>query len=359
MNEYIKLTSLNDYWVKNKIDIFLLHEKLKELVKTHSNIDFKNYVNYLTITQLLAAELQQCLSDQMLLDFLFSRYRYETFPQNYILDEYPPLLQIELSAICNYKCTFCFQQNSDFFSKKQNVGNMPTQAFKKVVDEITGKIPFINLASRGEPFINPALSSLLGYCKNRFQTIKINTNGSLITEKTAISIFENNVNLIVISIDSFDPNKYAKLRVNGHLKKIYKNLQLLNSVKRYFPNCHTIIRISGVEQTDNNIVEQIPSQWKNLADQITTVNYFPWENIYENNANGITKPCSSLWRRLIVNFNGVVNPCDADYKNFNQIGTIETKTIRQLWQSAKLNRLRNSHLSQRQMVEICKGCNYV
>jgi radical SAM protein with 4Fe4S-binding SPASM domain len=358
MNEYVKLTSLNDYWVKNLIDIFPIYEKLKKLVPSNCNLDFQKYLNNLPITQLLAAELQQCTSDQKLLDFLFARYRYETFPQNFILEDYPPLIQIELSAICNYRCVFCFQQNTDFFRKKKNAGNMSMPVFKKIIDEIAGKIPFINLASRGEPLINPNLPSFLSYCKNRFHTIKINTNGSLITEKTAVSIFENNVNIIVISIDSFDPSKYAKLRVNGQLTKIFKNLQLLNEVKKSFPNCNTIIRISGVEQTDN-ILEQIPERWKNLADQITTVNYFPWENIYENNANGITKPCSSLWRRLIVNFNGVVNPCDADYKNFNQIGTIETKTIRQLWQSSKLNRLRNSHLSQRQMVELCKGCNYV
>jgi len=357
MNEYVKQTSLNSYWVKNKLDILPLHEKLKKLVSNHYDKEFIKYVNSVKITQLTAAELQQCKTEQKLVEFLFARYRYDTFPQNFKLDNYPPLIQIELSALCNYRCVFCFQQNSDFFKKKQNAGNMTIQSFKKIIDEIQGKVPFINLASRGEPFINSNLPAMLEYCKDRFQTIKINTNGSLITKKTAVSIFENNVNLIVISIDSFDDNQYEKLRVNGKLKKIYENVKLLHDVKSTFQNCNTIIRISGVEQTDN--VVQIPESWKRLADQITTVNYFPWENIYENTPNGITKPCSSLWRRLIVNFDGVVNPCDADYKNHNQIGTIESKTIQQLWQSLKLNRLRALHLTRRQEIEVCKGCNYV
>ena len=41
--------------------------------------------------------------------YLFYRYRYEMYPKQKIVDDYPPCLQIEPASMCNYRCIFCYQ----------------------------------------------------------------------------------------------------------------------------------------------------------------------------------------------------------------------------------------------------------
>ena len=55
--------------------------------------------------------------------------------------------------------------------------------------------------------------------------------------------------------------------------------------------------------------------YNEFADEIALVNYDPWESAYENPENDIKDPCSELFRRIFVWWDGKVNPCDFDYKS--------------------------------------------
>ena len=43
-------------------------------------------------------------------------------------------------------------------------------------------------------------------------------------------------------------------------------------------------------------------------------------SLYEAKENGIAEPCSDLWRRMFIWWDGVVNPCDSDYKSTLSVG---------------------------------------
>ena len=61
-----------------------------------------------------------------------------------------------------------------------------------------------------------------------------------------------------------------------------------------------------------NSMEKI---WGDLVDQVAFVNYNSWENSYNKPPNGIVEPCSDLWRRMFIWWDGKCNPCDVDYKS--------------------------------------------
>ena len=94
------------------------------------------------------------IEDEKIPLYLFHRYRYEIFPAKRTLDEYPPYVQIEPSSICNYRCKFCYQTDETFSNLKSSfMGTMNFETYKDIVDKLSGKIEFLSLASRGEPFI--------------------------------------------------------------------------------------------------------------------------------------------------------------------------------------------------------------
>ena len=74
----------------------------------------------------------------------------------------------------------------------------------------------------------------------------------------------------------------------------------------------------------------------------------------------IEKPCSDLWRRMFVWWNGDTNPCDVDYKSKLMVGSIKDKNINELWNSESYVLLRNKHsMKKRKQISPCNRCNVI
>jgi radical SAM protein with 4Fe4S-binding SPASM domain len=97
--------------------------------------------------------------------------------------------------------------------------------------------------------------------------------------------------------------------------------------------------------------------WGDLVDQVAFVDYNPWENVYESKRNQIKKPCSDLWRRMFIWWDGKVNPCDTDYKSLLSPGKFGDLDIKNLWNSDSYNKLRKNHINQlREKLHPCSNC---
>ena len=307
------------------------------------------------------AEIQK-LSDAELPRFLFYRYRYEMFPQRLQIDEFPPCLQIEPASICNYRCLFCYQIDEEF-TKKNNgmMGMMTLDLFKRVIDEAQGKCEAVTLASRGEPLICPDFGPMIKYAGGKFLALKLNTNAWFLNEKLCYAILEAGVNTVVFSADAASEPTYSRLRVNGNLEKVYANIKKFRDIReKYFPHSKVITRVSGVKVPSADSLEDMGKFWGELVDQVAFVNYNPWENSYKQEVNEITTPCSDLWRRMFVWWDGTVNPCDVDFKSTLSIGNLKSDSLSGLWKSSKYTSLRESHQEKkRSQCEPCARCAFV
>ena len=293
--------------------------------------------------------------------YLIHRYRYEVYPDKKILDDFPPYLQIEPSSICNYRCVFCFETDKTFTNKKNGfMGTMKSELFRDIIDDAKNNIEFISLASRGEPLVNPEFEKMIGYTEGKFLNLKINTNASLLNEKKCHSILSSGVKTLVFSADAADEKLYSKLRVNGKLHKVLKNIEQFNQIKeKDYKNKKIITRVSGVKYSDEQDFKKMESFWKNLVNQVAFVDYNPWENIYVKEPNNLKTPCSDLWRRMFIWWDGKINPCDTDYKSNLKIRDYNG-SISEAWKSEVYNNLRTAHLNQnRHNVKPCQSCNVI
>lgn len=293
-----------------------------------------------------------------LLRYFVYRYKYKTYPVQKIIEEYPPCIQIEPSSICNFRCIMCYQKDKSFSDKENNfMGFMKYDLFKKVIDEISGKVEAITFASRGEPTLNKQFIKFLEYCKDKFIAIKINTNLSTLNEKLARAFFENNVQTIVISADDADKESYEKIRIKGKFEKLLTNINLLNKIKKDYPNSKTIIRVSGVKINKNQDINKMKEVYGKFTDSVAFVNYLPWESSYENELNKIEDACSDLWKRMFVWYDGKMNPCDYDYKSLLSKGNANEITIKNYWNSDHYNSIRSQHsIGERDNIVPCNSC---
>lgn len=297
------------------------------------------------------------LPDASLPRYLFYRYRYETFPQRKILDDFAPCLQVEPTSVCNYRCVFCYQIDEEFTKKSGgHMGMMSLDTFKRIVDEATGRCEAITLASRGEPLICPKIDEMLEYVTGKFLALKMNTNAWFLDETKCHAILQSDMNTLVFSADAASEPAYSQFRVGGSLDRVLKNVKRFREiqVKRY-PKSRTITRVSGVQVSGTPDLDQMEKFWGELVDQVAFVKYNPWENTYEQPVNEIATPCSDLWRRMFVWWDGLVNPCDVDYKSTLAVGKATERGLGDLWRSDGYERLRERHVAKRRSQ--CSPCN--
>ena len=309
------------------------------------------------------AELNTYDNADDIVKYLIHRYKYEIFPILKKLDKFPPLVQIEPSSVCNFRCVFCFETDKSFTAKKNGfMGEMKLNLFKSIIDKIEGKVEFLTLASRGEPLVNSNFNKMIEYTANKFLNLKINTNASLLSESKSHSILKSGVKTIVFSADAADSEEYKKMRVNGNLEKTLQNIKMFLKIKNiHYKKNNIITRVSGVKFSENQDFDKMVNFWGDLVDQVAFVEYNPWENSYEKEANDIVTPCSDLWRRMFIWWDGKINPCDVDYKSKLEIDNFNSnKDLTKIWLSEKYTDLRKKHISKlRSRVTPCKSCSVI
>ena len=273
---------------------------------------------------------------------LYGRFLYDTniSGKKYVTD-YPPLVHLELSSICNYRCTFCYQVDQEYFSKNRNF--IDVNLFKTVIDQLEDNVPYITHSNRGEPTMHPHFAELVRYCKDKFLDYKINTNASLLNEEKILAMLDA-CHTVVFSIDSIE--NYSKLRVNGSLEHVVKNIKLFHDIRSTHPRKNEILtRASGVYLNDETQSQDKHAKFfKDIVDETSFVNYMPWENVYNLPKHNITKPCNEPFYRMHILYDGSVDACDMDYRlllNKDGQRISNDYTVKDAWKS--LSNIRYIH----------------
>lgn len=284
------------------------------------------------------------------------RLRYDNNPHDYALNDFPPCLQIEPTSICNYRCVFCYQTDAAWTESDQ-MGRMSLDVFRQAIDEAEGRCEAITLASRGEPLLHPQFADMLAYAAGKFVALKVNTNGWMLTERLCHAFLEADLLTLVISAEAIREPSYSELRVGGTLERVRANLSQLRRIQQVeYPHSRILIRVSGVQVPRAASLAEMQAYWGDVADQVCLVAYNPWENTYERPINEIMTPCSDLWRRMFLWWDGTVNPCDVDYRSLLSVGRFPLVSLADMWTGTPYEALRDAHL--RKSRSSCSPCNH-
>ena len=295
------------------------------------------------------------------LDYILYRYKFKIYPKRKIIAQFPVYLLIELTSMCNLRCKMCYQGDQTFMTKKY-MGSMDYGLFCDIVDQAEeGGTKAITLGSRGEPFLYKNISKSLHYLSNKFIEIKLLTNATKLTEKDCHDILSSNVNLLIFSVDAHTKKMYEEIRVRGNFDDVYRNIIRFEEIRaKEYPGSKIITRVSGVKVTAEQDEAAFYKFWSKICDEVGMKKAAERWSTYENTpCANLTSPCSVLWERMYVFFDGSANPCDLDYKGKLEIGNLREKTISEIWNGDKYNNLRKLHLDgSRHRLCPCDRCGF-
>jgi Molybdenum cofactor biosynthesis enzyme len=135
-----------------------------------------------------------------------------------------PLFDVEVSSMCNAKCTFCPRTQLNFVNGIMNCDTMRT------ISEWIPSNSSIILSGMGEPLLNPNIEYFIKKLKLRENDVSIITNGSLLNRKRIERLIESNVDEIQVSFQTTVKEKYQSVMVGLEQNIVMKNIELLQSL---------------------------------------------------------------------------------------------------------------------------------
>jgi MoaA/NifB/PqqE/SkfB family radical SAM enzyme len=244
----------------------------------------------------------------------------------------------------------CYQIDQEFSNKNSGyMGHMKFELFRELIDELYGNLEAVTFASRGEPLLNPDIFKMLHYIDGKFLATKINTNASLLNEEASHQILSSGVRIVVFSVDAAEKSTYERIRVNGNYDKVRRNIERFNEIRiKHYPSNPLVVKISGVKLGNYQNIDTLKTNWIGFVDEVAYVQYNPWEVAYEQPLTNISEPCTELYQRMFVWWDGRFNPCDFDYRSELTKDTspfFPMIKISEFWNSPFYNKLRADHES--------------
>ncbi len=174
-------------------------------------------------------------------------------PSEWIFPPSPIHVGVAISEDCNLNCPMCARR----IYKEHSRSLMAEHTFINILELLPDTVESINLsAGLGEPFLHPLFPRFVKLSVKQGIRIICFTNGTIMTRDLASTMLDAGLNLLIMSVDSLDPDIYKRIRVGTELPKVLSNLQTVVHIRETF-KCPVEIRISKIifpnEKTENII----------------------------------------------------------------------------------------------------------
>ncbi|MBF0479366.1 MAG: radical SAM protein [Candidatus Omnitrophica bacterium] len=292
-------------------------------------------------------------------DYHEYRRLWDELPQKGEVRDWPLLVDLELSSICNLLCPMCPTRTEDF-QKKRNKKFMETSLAKKIIDEVSGHIFSLRLSWIGESTLHPDLLDIIRYAKSKgIQEVCFLTNGSRLDLAYFKKLTEAGLDWMTLSVDGVGA-EYEAVRKP---LKFADTLEHLKQIKQYKDEnglTKPVIKIQGVWPA----IRPNPSEFYNtLAPYVDFIAFNPLidylhkdhDVVYEENFY-----CPQLYQRVVVASDGRASMCSSDDFVEWPVGDAKIQSIYDIWHGEKLNETRQMHFQKDGFMRVdpCRKCFY-
>jgi len=317
-----------------------------------------NKGNYSFDTEEREALFEQYRGDGWEEDYAAYRHHWSEYPQKQFISDYPLLVDIELSSVCNLKCPMCYTITEEF-KKHVNVTKMDWNLYRKIIDEIGGKVPAVRLSLRGEATLHPECIEAIRYAKaNGIKEVSVLTNGSKLTLPYFRKMAAAGIDWITISIDGLGKT-YERVRKPLRFQDILGKIKDIRKYKQEFGLKRPVIKVQGVwpaiVESGIDTYYNTISPYADLVAFNPLIDYLFNDSIIEYLDEFI---CPQQYQRLVIGADGRVMKCSNDEENRDVIGDITLETVHKVWHGETMQFVRNMHLHSKGFMqsEVCRKC---
>jgi radical SAM protein with 4Fe4S-binding SPASM domain len=303
----------------------------------------------------------------------------------------PISAHIDISSLCNYRCSFCFQADTKGMkSVGLKRGFMPIEMFRKIVDdfsEFPAQIKKIKIGNHGEPTMHPSCADAIAYARasGTAEIVEMFTNGSKLTPNLNRDIVSAGLQRINISLEGLSDERYMQVAgVRQSFSEIVEGVKDLYARKKS-SNSNLTIYVKIADQAhalkgnsdevfiltpeerhffyttfqkhcDEIFIEKVVPQWAET--QVDKQNTVDSTGMYGQKTSSWKEACPFVFMYMHFNCDGTVSPCTLDWPRKVIIGNVQYESVRQIWTGDKMRRLQVAMLEgARACISFCQSCS--
>ena len=251
---------------------------------------------------------------------------------------FPLHADIELSSRCNLNCVFCDKQH---LLQPGQLGDMDEELFRSIVDQcVAGGAESIGLSYRGEPLLNRHAAEMVAYAKGvGIGHVSFCTNGMLLTPVVAEKLIAAGLDELTVSAQGATAESFECSRLGSNFAAVLRNVEALMAKKKKLGADKPRLRIQAVAVPELDR-ESFVEFWTPRCDEVVIVPYRP---PCEGTVRDSSWCCSQLWRRMTVEWDGLILPCNNNDGRASSPGNAREMSLAEAWTSPEVNALRTLH----------------
>ena len=312
------------------------------------------------------------------------------------LEDLVPLMtpisaHVDVSSLCNYRCSFCFQADTAGMKKVGlDRGFMSKETFFKIIDDFKAfpsKIKKIKIGNHGEPTLHPNLGEFVKYAKNSntADIIEMFTNGSKLDPELNKKLVEGGLQRINISLEGLSDERYRLVAgVKQNFQEIIDGVRSLYDIKTK-ANSDLVIYVKIADHThalkgdkneifklteeekkfffdtfnpicDEIFIEKVVPQWAET--QLDKQNEVDETGMYGQSISKWKDVCPFIFMYMHFNNDGTVSPCTLDWPRKVVVGNVNDSSVYDIWHGEKLRKLQIAMLNgKRNCINLCDSCS--
>ena len=255
---------------------------------------------------------------------------------------------------------------------------MSCDTFELILKEIKKIKPrVVVLYHGGEPFLNKNIFEMITALKSiGIETIKIVTNGMLLTDDLLEKIIKSDLDVLEFSLDGKTPEENDSIRLGCNYQKVSSIIKNLIEKKRYLNVKKPEIFIANIQfPTEEELRGGKPgipdylikdfSQYSEseIEFKVYWLIYWPGMPIETSqykliNLETTEKPlnyCEHPIDLITIRYNGDVVPCCYDTTSEYVLGNIHHSSVKKIWNNEKYRKLRKT-IKDGKLLPLCKNC---
>ena len=316
-----------------------------------------NKGNYSMDTEEREARFEANRGDGWETEYAEYRRNWAEYPQQQHVSDFPLLVDVELSSLCNLKCPMCYTI-TDAFKEHVDVTRMDWDLYKKIIDEIGGKVPALRLSLRGEATLHKKFIEAIKYAKDSgIKEVSLLTHGGKLTLPYFEKMVEAGVDWITISIDGVG-DTYERVRKPLKFNDLLDKIKAIKKYKEEHQLKRPVIKVQGIWPA---VAENPELYYSTFEPHVDLVAFNPLIDYLSNDKNieyleNFT--CPQQYQRLVIGADGLVMKCSNDEENREVIGDIKNETVHQIWHGEKMQAVRDMHMQPRGFMQsaVCRKC---
>ncbi|MEX1189765.1 MAG: radical SAM/SPASM domain-containing protein [Bacteroidia bacterium] len=290
----------------------------------------------------------------------------------------PLSISIEPTTSCNLRCPEC---PSGLRSFSRPTGMLEPEGFAAIIPQLKSSLWAINFYFQGEPFLNKNLTEMIKLAADAGIYTATSSNAHYFKPELARKTVESGLHRLIISIDGTSQETYEQYRIGGKIATVIEGTKEILKAKKELNSRtpHVIFQFLVVKPNEHQTDEVLTLADELGVDEVRfkTAQVYDYENgnelIPDNEKysryrkmpsgkwqlkNKMDNRCWRMWQGCVITWDGKIVPCCFDKDASHSLGKVTNmNTFKEVWRSESYNSFRNSVLTNRSQIDICRNCS--